>query len=267
MALSVWQLKTPRIFEYILVHWSFSALTLRYVASQKICGAFSPGHLKYSLRTATRYPWKQTTNMLSKSLLLACAALLAVTSTAEPMLRSTTLAPRHHEDESEHSHDQGEEEEGQDHGDHGDHGMNFGDFGFTETDIMWPGCVQDCVHDYLDFLEPVDHPLCVNEDFYANVTSCVAEDCSEYEQGAYTVVMEIECPEEEDFSARAVSESLAENGGAPQECHSMESEVMCDNGTESGMGAEDTGMNSVPLGRQTLVLGAVLTTIPLALFF
>jgi hypothetical protein len=63
-----------------------------------------------------------------------------------------------------------------------------------------------------------------------------------------------------------MTEDLSENGGAPQECHEMEGEIHCDNGTESGMDGEDAGTTSVPLGQQTLILGAALMTIPLAIF-
>lgn len=217
--------------------------------------------------------------MLSKNLLFLSGALLAANVYGQPSANSDALLARHHEDDSEHSHDHGDSEEGHDHGDsedghdhgeHGDHSMDFGEFEFTETDLVWPGCIQDCVHEFMEFLEPVDHPLCVNEDYYNNVTSCVVEDCSEYEQGVYAVVTEIECPDEEDFTLEAVTQTLTDNGGAPQECHSMEGEIHCDNGTEAGMeneDGEDAGMTSVPLGQQTLVLGAVLMTIPLAIFF
>jgi hypothetical protein len=134
--------------------------------------------------------------MLPKAALLLSGALLAAKVHAEISSQGSSVIARHHEDDSEHSHDHGDSEEGHDHGDHGDHGMNFGEFNFTETDLVWPGCLQDCCHEFLEFLEPVDHPLCVNEDFYNNVTSCVAEDCSEYEQGAFAVVAEVECPDD-----------------------------------------------------------------------
>lgn len=205
--------------------------------------------------------------MLSKSTLLFYGALLAVKVHGETSAQSNAVLARHHEDDGDNSHDHGDSEEGQDHGD-GDHSMDFGDFEFTETILIWPGCIQDCVHEYLEFLEPMDHPLCENEGFYNNVTSCIVEDCSEYEQGAFTVVAEIECKNEDQFQLEAVSEDLADLGGSPQECHEMEGEIHCDNGTQSGMDAdgEDAGMTSVSLGYQTLLLGAGLMTIPLAIF-
>ena len=209
--------------------------------------------------------------MHSLSIIQSTCLLLAFSRGVKAVRSDSTLAPRHHEDDSEHSHDHEDEEGGHDHGSDGNNEMDFGDFEFTETDQVWPGCLQDCVHEYMDFLEPVDHPLCVNEDFYNNVTGCIAEGCSNYEQGAYTVLIEEECPDEAesgDITKDTASQALADAGGDASDCSMSEDrEITCDNGTAEDSGAgEDFGVTSVPLGRQTLILGSALMAVPLALF-
>ncbi|KAJ3457028.1 hypothetical protein MRS44_014169 [Fusarium solani] len=102
------------------------------------------------------------------------AALLAL-----PLASAFGLSPRHeghdHDSSSEHSNDTS--------GTGHDHSMAHGQFNFTPQ----------------YFPKPVNHPLCISQTLYDNVTACVATNCTEYEQGAYAVVAEIECPQAEDY--------------------------------------------------------------------
>ncbi|KFA62917.1 hypothetical protein S40285_09073 [Stachybotrys chlorohalonatus IBT 40285] len=180
-----------------------------------------------------------------------------------------------HEDGEAAGHDHGEEESSDDHGDHSGHGGSdasgagsYGDFNFTATGITWPSCLQNCAHEFLDYLEPVNNPLCVSDAYYQNVTSCVVDDCSEYEQGAYAAVLEVECPDDDGFSAAAVRETLTEQGGSPQECAGVDnSTIQCQNSTseeEEGGDGEGLGATMRVTG-QTWFLGAALLVLPLGL--
>ena len=220
--------------------------------------------------------------MLPKTLLLVgfIAPVLARSTLANPG-SSTQLVARHHDTEDGHTHgeeddhsdheesheDHGEDEHG-DHGDHGDHGgdtMDFGQFNFTETGISWSECASHCAHEFLDYIpEPINNPLCNNDDFYQNVTACVAESCSEHDQGAYAVGAEIECPDEDDFAAAAVRSRLGDDGGEPQECEAVDdSRIECENGTDSSDSA--AGRLGQAGGAATLLTCAMLMALPLGL--
>ncbi|KIW89638.1 uncharacterized protein Z519_09794 [Cladophialophora bantiana CBS 173.52] len=70
--------------------------------------------------------------------------------------------------------------------------------------------------------------------------TCVVDNFTAYEQGAYVVVAAIGCPEDSFPTANAtlarVTTDLRE-GGDPQECEGVEnSTVVCNNGTAGGNG-------------------------------
>ena len=227
--------------------------------------------------------------MLFRSAVLVAAA--ALTTSAQVISDSgetRLLAIRHHGDhqeeghehehshddaEEDHSHDHDDEESGHDHGSGHDAGAgSYGPFNFTATGITWPHCLQHCCHEYLDFLDPVNNPLCVNADYYQNVTSCVVEDCSEYEQGAYAAVVEMECAGNNSFSASAVRDAVTEAGGQPQDCAGVDnSTIRCDNGTSEEQNEGDdgasTGVTAARITGQTWFIGVVLVAIPLGLLF
>lgn len=78
----------------------------------------------------------------------------------------------------------------------------------------------------------------------------MVEECSEYEQGAYAVATEVECPEDNNFALDAVREDLEENGGQPQECVGEDnSTIVCQIGTSTVSGdSEDAGVSLEQLG-------------------
>lgn len=172
-----------------------------------------------------------------------------------PVALAFDLIPRHEGDHGDHAS-----------GDGHDHSMSNGRFNFTASDIPWPVCAQDCLDTYFEYFpEPVNHPLCVSEDFYNNVTTCVATSCTEYEQGAYAVVAEIECPEDEDFEVDFdrddVVEDLKEQGGNPQECEAVDDEMIrCENETSPNQGVRGAGQGGLLCSTFVIaVLASVLT--------
>ncbi|KAK6507673.1 hypothetical protein TWF481_006096 [Arthrobotrys musiformis] len=123
------------------------------------------------------------------------------------------------------------------------HSMSHGGFNFTASGIAWPTCPRQCCNAFFDYFpEPVNHPLCVSPAFYANVTECVAKNCTEYEQGAFAVVAEIECPEDPDYAAEDVRQALKDVGGDPQVCMGVNNQtISCQNGT-AGVTSLATGL-------------------------
>ncbi|KAL4756444.1 uncharacterized protein BDW70DRAFT_144895 [Aspergillus foveolatus] len=169
--------------------------------------------------------------------------LVSVLAVAQPSKAFFTLKPRH----EGHDHDSfsSSDDQGVGH----NHSMSHGAFNFTPSGIPWPTCTRDCCNQFFEFFqEPVNHPLCVSEEFYANVTACIAESCTPYEQGAFAVVAEIECPEDEGYTVEAVAAALEESNGQPQSCEGVENRtIVCDNATATGDGvveATPTGMST-----------------------
>lgn len=140
------------------------------------------------------------------------------------------ITPRH----------EGHDESGTGH----DHNMAHGQFNFTPSGIPWPPCARTCCNaNFENFPEPVNHPLCISQPFYDNVTACVASNCTEYEQGAYAVVAEIECPKDKnykvDIDKDAVVTDLKDDGGNPQSCEGVNNEtIQCQNGTSENAGTK-----------------------------
>ncbi|RGP66723.1 hypothetical protein FSPOR_6463 [Fusarium sporotrichioides] len=151
------------------------------------------------------------------------------------------ITPRH--DGHDHDHSSHHNESGTGHG----HNMAHGQFNFTPSGIPWPTCARTCCNANFDnFPEPVNHPLCISQPFYDNVTACVASNCTEYEQGAYAVVAEIECPKDEDYEVdidkEAVVTDLKDAGGSPQSCEGVNNEtIQCQNGTSENAGIKIGG--------------------------
>ncbi|KFA53901.1 hypothetical protein S40293_08250 [Stachybotrys chartarum IBT 40293] len=214
--------------------------------------------------------------MLPKFATIMAAATLvaAVQGLGNHRVVDSVLVARQHDHGDSSDHDHGEEESSDDHGDHSGHGGSdasgagsYGDFNFTATGITWPSCLQNCAHEFLDYLEPVNNPLCVSDAYYQNVTACVVDDCSEYEQGAYAAVLEAECPDDDDFSAAAVRETLTEQGGSPQECAGVDnSTIQCQNSTSEEDGGDGEGLGAtMRVTGQTWFLGAALLVLPLGL--
>jgi hypothetical protein len=151
-----------------------------------------------------------------------------------------------------------------DHGDHeesgtGDgHSMSHGAFNFTPSGIEWPMCLRHCCNSFFTYFpEPVNNPLCVSADFYANTTECVATNCTAYEQGAYVVVAQIECPtardDPVDVTEDGVTQLLISSGGDPQDCQGVDnSSIVCANGTEADESTEEeNGASRTSLGHYT----------------
>lgn len=156
-----------------------------------------------------------------------------------------------HGDHSGHGHDHGDGvEQGTGHG----HSMGHDGFNFTPSGIAWPQCLRDCCNQFFEFFpEPVNNPLCVNEDFYKNTTDCIVESCTPYEQGSYAVVAEIECPQGQGFAVgidkAAVVEDLMERGGSPQDCEGVNNEtVICTNATAEEPEVVGAASRNVMLG-------------------
>ncbi|EPS45667.1 hypothetical protein H072_341 [Dactylellina haptotyla CBS 200.50] len=127
------------------------------------------------------------------------------------------------------------------------HSISHGAFNFTPSGIPWPTCPRQCCNVFFDYFpEPVNHPLCISPAFYANVTACVARNCTEYDQGAFAVVTEIECPDDDNFEADDVRADLKGDSGNPQVCIAVENRtVTCENGTSetpSSASANNNGM-------------------------
>jgi hypothetical protein len=225
--------------------------------------------------------------MLFKQAIILAGVSCAVASRIQLVQPPSSLSARHHGDhpededhdhssEDDHSHSDDDDDHdhssgGHDHSSSGDApgAGSYGPFNFTATGVDWPQCLQGCVHANLDYIsEPVNHPLCVNERFYQNVTGCVVNVCVEYEQGAFAAVLEDECPDDEDFTADAVRATMTAADGNPQECETVDnSTIRCDNGTAEGAsGGDDEGLG-VGLGvkAQTWVLGAVMVALPAVL--
>jgi hypothetical protein len=92
----------------------------------------------------------------------------------------------------------------------------------------------------------------VSEDFYHNVTACVAETCTPYEQGAYAVVAEIECPEDDSYAGEEVRALLEGSEGEPQVCEGVENRtIVCEN--ETATATEDEEAEATPTGMATRV--------------
>ncbi|KAK6331276.1 hypothetical protein TWF730_004364 [Orbilia blumenaviensis] len=139
------------------------------------------------------------------------------------------------------------------------HSMSHGAFNFTPSGIAWPTCPRQCCNAFFDYFpEPVNHPLCVSPDFYVNVTQCVANNCTEYEQGAFAVVAEIECPQDPDYQAINVRQAIERVGGNPQVCMGVENRtISCQNGTagasSSAVGLKLSGFGISWIGTTLLV--------------
>lgn len=123
------------------------------------------------------------------------------------------------------------------------HSMSHGAFNFTPSGIEWPTCLRTCCNNNFHYFEhAVNNPLCVSKAFFANVTSCVADNCTAYEQGAYAVVAEIECPAARgdivNVSAAGVLAELKAEGGTPQTCVAVNNAtITCENATATTSGA------------------------------
>lgn len=169
--------------------------------------------------------------------LLACVATAAPLVTASPwdwLAPAASMDRRHMEQ-----------------GTGANHSMSHGSFNFTPSGIEWPGCPRKCCNAFFEFFpHPVNHPLCVSADFFRNVTTCVAKNCTAYEQGAFAVVAEIECPAKEMYpvnvTAAGVVAGLKAEGGAPQACKGVDnSSIVCENGTsKSGSMPGSAGLMS-----------------------
>lgn len=166
-----------------------------------------------------------------------------------PIASSFSIFPRHHGDDHDHHHDNDTLPAGTGAG----HSQSHGLFNFTPSGIEWPICLRDCCNAFFQYFpEPVNHPLCINEEFYDNVTACVASDCTEYEQGVYTVVATIECPSGNNYelepTVAQVTNDVEEDGGSPQTCHAMNNvSVHCNNGSSVEEGGASNIRASGPL--------------------
>ncbi|KEF58904.1 uncharacterized protein A1O9_03747 [Exophiala aquamarina CBS 119918] len=146
------------------------------------------------------------------------------------------LHPRHDDDSQDHddSSHSGTSSAG------AGHDMSHGAFNFTPSGIEWPQCLRDWCASFFDFFpEPVNSPLCANQDFSTNVTNCVAGNCTAYEQGAYVVVASTERPTDRDdpviFTEEGTIVALVDAGGEPQNCTGVDnSTIMCNSGTQEG---------------------------------
>ncbi|KAL3454636.1 hypothetical protein BJX65DRAFT_301271 [Aspergillus insuetus] len=126
----------------------------------------------------------------------ALSLLLFLLSLAQPSLAFWPLTARHEDHDHNSTDDQGVG--------HG-HSMSHGSFNFKPSRIPWPTCPRECCNQFFEFFPaPVTHPLCVSEEFYHNVTACIAETYTPYEQGAYAVVAEIECLEDDSYAGEEV---------------------------------------------------------------
>ncbi|RBQ73122.1 hypothetical protein FVER14953_00166 [Fusarium verticillioides] len=159
-----------------------------------------------------------------------------------PLLSSCIeIVPRH--DGEDHNGQHNDNDSGTGRG----HSMAHGQFNFTSSDIPWPTCARTCCNANFDqFPKPVNHPLCISQPFYDNVTTCVASNCTEYEQGVYAVVAEIECPKDEgyevDIDKDAVMADLKDAGGTPQSCEGINNEtIQCQNDTAENSGVKIVG--------------------------
>lgn len=156
------------------------------------------------------------------------------------------LHPRH--DDDSHDHDDGNHNDTS--GTGVGHDMSHGAFNFTPSGIEWPQCLRDCCNSFFSFFpEPVNNPLCVHQDFNTNVTNCVAENCTAFEQGAYVVVASIECPIDRGDPVTVTEEGtrlmLIQAGGEPQNCTGVDnSTIICDNGTQEGSGNASQGSSA-----------------------
>ncbi|KAM0438510.1 hypothetical protein ACHAPT_001259 [Fusarium lateritium] len=179
-------------------------------------------------------------------------ALLAL-----PLASAVGLSPRHE------GHDHGNETSGTGH----DHSMSHGQFDFTPSGIPWPSCARSCCNDsFHHFPKPVSHPLCVSQEFYDNVTTCVASSCTEYEQGAYAVVAEVECPQGEDYEVDidkdTVISDLKKYGGNPQSCSGVINETIgCRNATTEGRGGLAFGQGELLIPTFTVAGLAILLSL------
>lgn len=165
------------------------------------------------------------------------------------------LHPRHDHDDGNHTDTSGTG---------AGHDMSHGAFNFTPSGIEWPQCLRDCCNDFFGFFpEPVNNPLCVNQDFNHNVTHCVAGNCTAFEQGAYVVVSSIECPADRDDPVTVTEQetrlALLEAGGEPQNCTGVDnSTITCENGTQ--------GSGSTPQGStaSSNLVGTLATSVGIA---
>jgi hypothetical protein len=239
---------------------------------------------------------------LTSGPIAALSLIFFLLSLAQPSLASWPLTARHDDDGHDHDHDHDHshsgdhdhsrgghnstDDQGIGHGhnstdhDHSSsghhstdnqgaghgHSMSHGAFNFTPSGIPWPTCPRECCNQFFVFFpEPVNHALCVSEEFYHNVTQCVAETCTPYEQGAYAVVAEIECPADDSYAGEEVRALLKGFEGDPQVCEGVENRtIVCENETVTVTGEEAaeptaTGMAArVGLERVgTLVWGVV----------
>ncbi|KAL2671517.1 hypothetical protein Neosp_014107 [[Neocosmospora] mangrovei] len=190
---------------------------------------------------------------------------LTVTLLALPLASAFGLSPRHEGHDQDSSGEHSNETSGTGH----DHSMAHGQFNFTPSGIPWPTCTRTCCNaNFQYFPKPVNHPLCVSQAFYDNVTTCVATNCTEYEQGAYAVVAEIECPQEEDYEVDIekddVISALKKEGGNPQSCSGVNNETIeCQNATTEGRGALAYGQGDLLIPTFTVAGLAILLSLAL----
>ncbi|KAH7113804.1 hypothetical protein B0J11DRAFT_511314 [Dendryphion nanum] len=169
-------------------------------------------------------------------------ALAAQTTTASWF----DLSPRH----------EGERHDPQGTG-HGQN-MSHGAFNFTPSGIVWPMCARHCCNAFFQYFpHPVNNPLCVSKPFYTNATQCIAKNCTDYEQGAFAAVAEIECPagKQGSLTAQSVRADLSTAGGKPQECCRVNNATIeCNNGTRTG---GETALGSSAWVRSSVLLAVL----------
>ena len=117
-------------------------------------------------------------------------------------------------------------------------------FNFTPSGIEWPGCMRACLHHFFRYFPAaVAHPLCVSMPYYDNVTACVADNCTAYDQGVYSVVADAECPAERGphpvqlNGTQGVRDLLRKYRGYPLTCEGVENRTVACQAEETGSGA------------------------------
>lgn len=125
-------------------------------------------------------------------------------------------------------------------------------------------CLRHCCNDFFEYFpEPVNNPLCVSNAFYENVTSCVVQNCTEFEQGAYTVVVPIECPDADNMTSEAVQSALESDGGSPQSCEGVDnSTIQCSNETSTDNDGESGGVLTWSHAKETWIFSAAVIALP-----
>ncbi|KAK5047499.1 hypothetical protein LTR84_006596 [Exophiala bonariae] len=178
--------------------------------------------------------------------------LILVTFLCSLVNAHTFLLHPRHDDEHEHDHNDTS-------GTGAGHDMSHGAFNFTPSGIEWPQCLRDCCNSFFEFFpEPVNNPLCVNQDFNTNVTTCVAQNCTTFEQGAYVAVATIECPADRDDPVDVTTNgtilALQAAGGEPQNCTAVDnSSISCENGTQTGSGSSGSAASGLTVSLQSPV--------------